>query len=129
MELGYSVKTVLIFDPRNLPLHAYVVMLGTIFSYPPISQSPHYRLVAQFITHPSYKDEHSGGDIALVQLTSPVNFSELILPVCLPKPGDPLGHGTWCWVTGWGNINMNQGKDIQSSWWATGSGSCGVDPS
>uniref|UniRef100_A0A8C0RAP3 Peptidase S1 domain-containing protein n=1 Tax=Canis lupus familiaris TaxID=9615 RepID=A0A8C0RAP3_CANLF len=40
----------------------------------------------------------------LVQLASPVNFTDLILPVCLPKPGDPLGNGTWCWVTGWGNI-------------------------
>ncbi|KAK1344726.1 hypothetical protein QTO34_013424 [Cnephaeus nilssonii] len=95
------------FD-RNQPLQAYVVMLGTIFSYPPISQFPHYRSVAQLITHPSYKDGHSSGDIALVQLTSPVNLSELILPVCLPKPGDALGHGTWCWVTGWGNINSNQ---------------------
>uniref|UniRef100_A0A8C0RAQ0 Peptidase S1 domain-containing protein n=1 Tax=Canis lupus familiaris TaxID=9615 RepID=A0A8C0RAQ0_CANLF len=44
----------------------------------------------------------------LVQLASPVNFTDLILPVCLPKPGDPLGNGTWCWVTGWGNIAANQ---------------------
>ncbi|XP_047568962.1 serine protease 33-like isoform X3 [Lutra lutra] len=32
---------------------------------------------------------------------------DLILPVCLPKPGDPLDHGTWCWVTGWGNIDLS----------------------
>lgn len=73
--------------------------------------------MAQFITHPSYTEEYGSGDIALVQLASPVSFSDLILPVCLPKPGDPLGHGTWCWVTGWGNIDTNTRKDAQSWWW------------
>ncbi|XP_036266689.1 serine protease 33-like [Pipistrellus kuhlii] len=95
------------FD-RNQPLQAYAVLLGTISSYPPASQAPHHRAVAQFVPHPSYRGGQGSGDIALLQLAAPVNFSDLILPVCLPKPGDPLGHGTWCWVTGWGNINSNQ---------------------
>lgn len=73
--------------------------------------------MAQFITHPSYQEEYGSGDIALVQLASPVNFSDLILPVCLPKLGDPLGHGTLCWVTGWGNIDMNLRKEAQNWWW------------
>lgn len=69
--------------------------------------------MAQFITHPEYSAESNRGDIALVQLASPVTFSDLILPVCLPKPGDPLGQGTWCWVTGWGNVDLNQRKDTR----------------
>uniref|UniRef100_A0A8C4LAH1 Peptidase S1 domain-containing protein n=1 Tax=Equus asinus asinus TaxID=83772 RepID=A0A8C4LAH1_EQUAS len=60
-----------------------------------------------FIIHPNYLEENNRADIALVQLSSPVNFSSLILPVCLPSTGDPLGHGTWCWVTGWGNVGVN----------------------
>ncbi|XP_036135644.1 serine protease 33-like [Molossus molossus] len=94
------------FD-RSQPLSAYYVLLGTISSYPDASEPQQLRAVAKFISHPSYMHIHSSGDIALVQLTSPVIFSDLILPVCLPKPRDPLGHGTWCWVTGWGNININ----------------------
>lgn len=92
---------------RNQPLSNYLVLLGTISSYPPPGEAQERRAVAQFITHPSYKDMQ-GGDIALVQLASPVTFSDRILPVCLPKPGDPLGHGTLCWVTGWGNIGTTQ---------------------
>uniref|UniRef100_A0A8C0LQG2 Serine protease 33-like n=1 Tax=Canis lupus dingo TaxID=286419 RepID=A0A8C0LQG2_CANLU len=67
-----------------------------------------FQAVAQFIIYPDYSEKLGTGDIALVQLASPVNFTDLILPVCLPKPGDPLGNGTWCWVTGWGNIAANQ---------------------
>ncbi|XP_047568961.1 tryptase-like isoform X2 [Lutra lutra] len=65
------------------------------------------RAVAEVIIHPEYLPETSSADIALVQLASPVTYSDLILPVCLPKPGDPLDHGTWCWVTGWGNIDLS----------------------
>uniref|UniRef100_A0A8C4L7M5 Peptidase S1 domain-containing protein n=1 Tax=Equus asinus asinus TaxID=83772 RepID=A0A8C4L7M5_EQUAS len=74
-------------------------------TYPPPQET--FREVAQFIIHPNYLEENNRADIALVQLSSPVNFSSLILPVCLPSTGDPLGHGTWCWVTGWGNVGVN----------------------
>ncbi|XP_055460488.1 serine protease 27-like [Psammomys obesus] len=90
-------------------LSAYTVLLGTISSYPEPSEPSELRAVAQFIKHPSYSaDEHAGGDIALVQLASSVSFNDYILPVCLPKPGEPLDPGTLCWVTGWGHIATNQ---------------------
>uniref|UniRef100_A0A8C0X0Q4 Peptidase S1 domain-containing protein n=1 Tax=Castor canadensis TaxID=51338 RepID=A0A8C0X0Q4_CASCN len=93
---------------QNQPLSAYMVLLGSISSYPEASDAGEFRAVAQYIKHSSYSEgEHSGGDIALVQLASSVSFSDLILPVCLPKPGDPLVPGTLCWVTGWGYINSN----------------------
>jgi hypothetical protein len=91
-----------------------MVLLGSISSYPEASDAGEFRAVAQYIKHSSYSEgEHRGGDIALVQLASSVSFSDLILPVCLPKPGDPLVPGTLCWVTGWGYINSNTGKVTQ----------------
>lgn len=95
---------------RKQPLSAYSVLLGSISSYPQAGEPQELQSVARFITHPEYLEENNRADIALVQLASPVTFSDLILPVCLPKPGDPLGHGTWCWVTGWGNIDINLRK-------------------
>ncbi|XP_036776492.2 serine protease 33-like [Manis pentadactyla] len=92
---------------QKQPLSAYFVLLGSISSYPQAHEPQELRAVAQVVTHPRYSEEHGSGDIALVQLASPVTFSNLILPVCLPRPGDPLGHGTWCWVTGWGNVGTN----------------------
>lgn len=109
---GHNLITLLTSGSRNLPLSSYLVLLGSISSYPQPGEAQELHAVAQFITHPSYK-EMQGGDIALVQLASPVTFSDLILPVCLPKPGDPLGHGTMCWVTGWGNIGTTLRKDVQ----------------
>uniref|UniRef100_A0A7N5P9W9 tryptase n=1 Tax=Ailuropoda melanoleuca TaxID=9646 RepID=A0A7N5P9W9_AILME len=100
---------------QKQPLSAYSVLLGSISSYPQAGEPQELRSVAQFITHPEYLEKNNRADIALVQLASPVTFSDLILPVCLPKPGDPLGHGTWCWVTGWGNIDINLCKDTQRS--------------
>ncbi|XP_038181387.1 serine protease 33-like [Arvicola amphibius] len=93
---------------QEQPLSAYTVMLGTISSYPTIYEPKELRAVAQCIKPSSYsEDEHSSGDIALVQLASSVSFNDYILPVCLPKLGDSLGPGTQCWVTGWGNTAAN----------------------
>lgn len=90
-------------------LSAYTVLLGTISSYPEDNEPRELRAVAQYIKYPSYSaEEHSSGDIALLQLASPISFNDYMLPVCLPKPGDPLDPGTMCWVTGWGNIATNQ---------------------
>ncbi|XP_031208558.1 serine protease 27-like [Mastomys coucha] len=94
---------------QDQSLSMYTVLLGTISSYPEDNEPGELRAVAHCIKHPSYSaDEHSSGDIALVQLASPITFSDYMLPVCLPKPGDPLDPGTLCWVTGWGHIGTNQ---------------------
>ncbi|XP_032184171.1 serine protease 33-like [Mustela erminea] len=94
------------FDQKQL-LSAYSVLLGSVSSYPQAEEPQELRAAAELIIHPEYLPETSRADIALVQLASPVTYSDLILPVCLPKPGDPLDHGTWCWVTGWGNIDLS----------------------
>ncbi|XP_040315254.1 serine protease 33-like [Herpailurus yagouaroundi] len=94
------------FDQKQ-PLSAYFVLLGSISSYPQAGEPQELRAVAQFIKHPEYWEENNRADVALVRLATPVTFTDLILPVCLPKPGDSLGHGTWCWVTGWGNVATN----------------------
>ncbi|KAL1778416.1 serine protease 33-like [Sigmodon hispidus] len=94
---------------QEQPLSAYTILLGTISSYPGAYEPRELRDVAQCIKHLNYSaDEHSSGDIALVQLASSVSFDDYILPVCLPKPGDSLGPSTLCWVTGWGHIATNQ---------------------
>ncbi|XP_008061443.1 serine protease 30-like [Carlito syrichta] len=65
---------------------------------------PHSVLVAvrKLLVHPSYHGTIHGGDIALLQLESPVQPSQFS-PVCLPAPHAPLATGTLCWVTGWGS--------------------------
>ncbi|KAK2097380.1 Serine protease 30 [Saguinus oedipus] len=66
---------------------------------------PHSTLVAvkRLLIHPSYHGTATSGDIALMELDSPVQAS-LFSPICLPGPQTPLATGTLCWVTGWGTM-------------------------
>ncbi|XP_022524222.2 tryptase [Astyanax mexicanus] len=63
--------------------------------------------VAQIINHPSYVSSAHDNDIALLQLSSSVTFSDYIQPVCLAAAGSTLGSGTLVWVTGWGDISSD----------------------
>lgn len=56
----------------------------------------------QVIMHPTHALFHpAGGDVALVQLKSPIVFSDAVLPICLPPSNLNLSNLS-CWTTGWG---------------------------
>ncbi|XP_015977718.1 brain-specific serine protease 4 [Rousettus aegyptiacus] len=55
--------------------------------------------------HPVYSwKESSRADIALVRLEHPIQFSERILPICLPDYSVHFPPNTDCWIAGWGSI-------------------------
>lgn len=62
------------------------------------------RHVAAIIVHPDFDRGTINNDIALVRLSSPVNFSHYIRPVCLAASASVFNNGTGSWVTGWGYI-------------------------
>ncbi|KAL6474955.1 hypothetical protein MHYP_G00159950 [Metynnis hypsauchen] len=51
-----------------------------------------------------YTDPQFGQDIALVQLTKPVVWSDHIQPICVPDSDVQFAAGTACTITGWGDI-------------------------
>uniref|UniRef100_A0A3B4Y8W5 Peptidase S1 domain-containing protein n=1 Tax=Seriola lalandi dorsalis TaxID=1841481 RepID=A0A3B4Y8W5_SERLL len=55
-------------------------------------------------THASLLDN----DIALLRLSSTVDFTNFIRPVCLAAAGSVFRAGTTCWVTGWGTISRSE---------------------
>ncbi|KAF4115225.1 trypsin-2-like [Onychostoma macrolepis] len=62
-----------------------------------------YRTASRIINHPKYNYLYRyDNDIALVQLSSSVTFSDYIRPVCLAAAGSVFGGGTESWITGWG---------------------------
>ncbi|XP_051570703.1 trypsin-like [Myxocyprinus asiaticus] len=63
------------------------------------------RSVSKIINHPDYNNPKDDNDIALLQLSSSVTFSDYIKPVCLAAAGSLLATGTSSWVTGWGTLN------------------------
>lgn len=59
--------------------------------------------VQRVVVPGGYSNPQEGRDIALVQLRSPVTWSDRIQPVCLSHAGLQFDSGTLCYVTGWGH--------------------------
>ncbi|XP_006896661.1 PREDICTED: prostasin [Elephantulus edwardii] len=89
--------------PREHRKEDYEVKLGAhqLDSYTPDAE---VRTVARVISHSSYREEGSQGDIALVRLSRPVSFSRTIRPICLPAANASFPNGLRCTVTGWGHV-------------------------
>ncbi|XP_071352984.1 ST14 transmembrane serine protease matriptase a [Trachinotus anak] len=56
----------------------------------------------QVISHPNYNAYTFDNDIALMELDSPVTYSDYIRPICLPSPQHDFPAGNTVWITGWG---------------------------
>uniref|UniRef100_A0A8C9LAZ6 Peptidase S1 domain-containing protein n=1 Tax=Pavo cristatus TaxID=9049 RepID=A0A8C9LAZ6_PAVCR len=62
------------------------------------------RSIKRIIVHPQYDQSISDYDIALLEMETPVFFSELVQPICLPSSSRVFLYGTVCYVTGWGDL-------------------------
>ncbi|XP_028275698.1 ST14 transmembrane serine protease matriptase a [Parambassis ranga] len=60
------------------------------------------RNLKRVIPHPNYNHYTYDNDIALMELDSPVTYSEYIRPVCLPAPQHDFPSSSTVWITGWG---------------------------
>uniref|UniRef100_A0A3P8QQG9 Peptidase S1 domain-containing protein n=1 Tax=Astatotilapia calliptera TaxID=8154 RepID=A0A3P8QQG9_ASTCA len=54
------------------------------------------------ICHPDYNALTYENDMCLLQVSTPVNFTDYIQPVCLASAGSTFYNGTSSWVTGFG---------------------------
>lgn len=62
------------------------------------------RSINRIISHPSYNSANYRNDIALLRLSTPVEYnSPYILPVCLYDGADPLVDGVKDTAAGWGS--------------------------
>ncbi|XP_063050126.1 serine protease 27-like [Engraulis encrasicolus] len=66
------------------------------------------RTVSEIIRHSDYNSATVDNDIALLHLSSPVNFTDYIQPVCLAATDSTYRAGTNIWITGWGRIKMDE---------------------
>ncbi|XP_055500316.1 suppressor of tumorigenicity 14 protein isoform X1 [Leucoraja erinacea] len=60
------------------------------------------RSIRRIVTHPKYDEFTSDYDIALLELKTPVFFSDSIQPICLPAATHIFTPTANCYVTGWG---------------------------
>lgn len=67
------------------------------------------RQIRRIVQHAQYDQFTSDYDIALLELSAPVFFNDLVQPVCVPAPSHAFTSGTNCFVTGWG-VLTEEGK-------------------
>ena len=53
--------------------------------------------------HPFYNVYSLDYDVALLELNTPVKFSNTIRPICLPDNSHIFHEGARCFITGWGS--------------------------
>ncbi|XP_010084154.1 PREDICTED: transmembrane protease serine 9 [Pterocles gutturalis] len=53
--------------------------------------------------HPFYNIYSLDYDVALLELTTPIKFSNTIKPICLPDSSHTFHEGATCFITGWGS--------------------------
>ncbi|NWI60771.1 PRS55 protease, partial [Calyptomena viridis] len=84
---------------EELPPDLTVVMGGIDLSLPLEEHKPD-----SLILHENFSTTSLANDIALILLSSPVEFSQEKIPICLPFMCD---IHTWqhCWAAGWGNTS------------------------
>ncbi|MBZ3869373.1 Serine protease 55 [Sciurus carolinensis] len=77
--------------------------------------SPHLEVkeVSSIVYHRAFKRESMDNDIALLMLTSPIKFSPLKVPVCMPTEPMP---SKWhkCWVAGWGQTTSADKESMKT---------------
>ncbi|XP_051987444.1 polyserase-2-like [Xyrauchen texanus] len=92
--------------PGNSDPSRFTVYLGRQSQEQPNSNEVS-RNISQVIPHPQYDELSYNNDMALLHLSSPVNFTAYIKPVCLAADGSIFNNGSDMWVTGWGHIHSS----------------------
>ncbi|XP_036394618.1 serine protease hepsin isoform X1 [Megalops cyprinoides] len=96
------------FPERYHHLSRWRVLLGSIYRTA-THKSVHVAEVRTVVFHSSYLPfvdpniDDNSRDIAILALTTPLQFTDYIQPVCLPTYGQRLVEGKMGTVTGWGN--------------------------
>lgn len=60
------------------------------------------KTISRVISHPYYNSRNFNNDITLLKLSSPVQSTARVAPVCLATSSTSVPSGTMCVTTGWG---------------------------
>lgn len=84
---------------RNKDPSQWIATFGITITPPSVQRN-----VRKIIIHENYRRETNENDIALVQLTTRVDYSNVVQRVCLPDAAAKLPPKASVFVTGFGSI-------------------------
>jgi len=73
------------------------------------------RKVSQILKHPDFipaKFSNLNDDIALIKLETPIKFSDIIRPICLPTQDEAIPTTKVCAISGWGRISSTEQSQV-----------------
>ncbi|EFB24771.1 hypothetical protein PANDA_007464, partial [Ailuropoda melanoleuca] len=77
------------------------------------SSSLEIKGITSIVLHKDFQRPTMNNDIALLLLDSPITFSGLKEPICMPrKPSPSVWHK--CWVAGWGQTNSEDKTSMKT---------------
>ncbi|XP_039189335.1 acrosin-like [Crotalus tigris] len=71
------------------------------------------RTIKNLVEHQQYRRSTHFNDVALMELSHPVNCSDYIQPACLPDMEVEISSLTRCYISGWGVTNVSK-PDVTS---------------
>ncbi|KAF7659521.1 hypothetical protein LDENG_00295790 [Lucifuga dentata] len=89
--------------PDPYEVNAYIIYVGR-HQLNGLNRHETAHRVKRIVIPSGYVEPHEGKDVALVQLSNPVTWSDYIRPICLPTSRALFPDGMQCYVTGWGHI-------------------------
>lgn len=101
-----------LLSARNTSPGMWTVQFGELSAAPSIWSLQAYRnryQVEEIVLSPKYLGV-SAFDIAMLRLASPVTYTKYIQPICVLASSDEFQNRSDCWVTGWGDIQENEGE-------------------
>uniref|UniRef100_UPI003AADEEE1 LOW QUALITY PROTEIN: enteropeptidase-like n=1 Tax=Centroberyx gerrardi TaxID=166262 RepID=UPI003AADEEE1 len=87
---------------KNLHLQFWVAMFGLHSHSDSGSPDVQTRRVDQIIINRHYNRQTKQADIAMMHLQTPINFTAVVQPVCLPRDDQQFEAGRKCFIAGWG---------------------------
>lgn len=92
----------------GFPKGAYFVRLGDHHSEI-IEESEVEIFIENWFIHDEFrKEQMMNNDIALIQLKTPIQFTNYIQPICLPDKETRYEPGKNCTISGWGSIQYGK---------------------
>ncbi|KAK5621203.1 hypothetical protein CRENBAI_012139 [Crenichthys baileyi] len=87
---------------KNIHLDHWSAVLGLHVQSNTNSEDVQTRRVDQIVINREYNRLSKHGDIAMMHLQQPINFTQWVQPVCLPAQGQSFTAGRKCFIAGWG---------------------------